>query len=186
MINRELHRSVLTLVTVELEITEVSPEMYPNGTYQSFRCTDGQQCQDGLTSYVLRKELNHCPLFIIRTLLMHPVSVQTEEGKKAGWISEEHKLLLMEGNREFAPPGCGPVTTIINTNFKNLKIVLKEEGISELRHVAHTLGAHELDLDLEMRTSAEYLTYNMEQLLRSKMLHMGSNLCRMNRHSLHT
>ena len=186
IVHGEVHRSLLTLVTVELEITEVSLEVYPNGTYQSSKCTDSQQCQDGLTAYVLRKELNTCPLFIIRTLLMYPVNVQTTEGKKAGWVSEEHKLLLVEGRRGIAPSSCGPVTTVIHTNFKNLKIVMKEKWMSELRHVAHTLGPSELDLDLELRTSADYMTYNMEQMVKNKMLHMGSNLCKMNRHSLNT
>ena len=183
-INGEVHRSVLTLVSVEIEITEVSIDIYPNGTYQSFKCNK-DLCQDGMTSYVLMKEVNYCPLYIIRTLKMRSVKVRTDEGEKDGWLANEHKLLLIEGNTEAAPPGCGPITRVTNTNFKSLKIVLREEKMAKWIKAVHALGASELDLDLELRTSAEFLAYSMEQLMKNTVLHVGTNLCKMNQHSLH-
>ena len=186
-VHGEIHRSIITMVTVELEFTELNLKLYPNGTYESFKCNK-DLCQDGLISYVLLKEVNYCPLYIIRTLLMRPVHVQTEEGNQQAWVSHEHKMLLIERGQEVAPPGCNPITTVISTNFKSLKIVLvlTEDKLAELRNVAHTLGASEVDLDLELRMSAEYLTYYTEQQLKNTVLHMGSNLCMMSQHSLHT
>ena len=53
-----------------------------------------------------------------------------------------------------------------------------------LESVATKVTASEVDIDLEVRSSSEYLEYWIERAMRKEIAKVGTSLCKMNRHSM--
>ena len=190
-IHGELHSSVVTLVTVSITIKQVDIEVDIRSAMDLDRnirlpasCYQNDLCDDNLVGYVLHHPKSDCPLYRIRTVPMNKIQVKTASGYKDAFLSTVHKLLLILGPTEVVRSSCKPVFTVTSTLYTDLKLVHNANALADIKSVINSLGPSTLDLDLELRVSDEYLTYDFEQKLQQYIRKLGMSLCHMNRHTL--
>ena len=190
-VNGQVHNNVLSLVTAEVLIKTISIEIdiAKAKDLDSFvelpsACSHDTTCQDGMTGYVLKHQ-SSCPLYTIRTIPMTYVKVKDSKGEQQdALLSHEHKLFLVLQGQEAAHPECKPVFTVTATTFKNIKVVIEGNDLAGIQHMSKVIPASSVDLDLELRSSEEYVMYVFETTLKEKMGGLASSLCKMNTHSL--
>ena len=116
---------------------------------------------------------------------MYKVNINTKEGNQNALVNHEHKVFLILALEESADMSCRPLNMITGTQFDDIKVLQKGNTIVEnLGSVVSKLSASTLDLTLEMRSSEEYLAYNIEQRIQNRMTKVGVSLCNMAKHSL--
>ena len=175
-VNGQVHNNVLSLNTAEVLIKTVSIEINiaKAKDLDSFvdlpsACSHDTTCQDGMTGYVLKHQ-SSCPLYTIRTISMTYVKLKDSKGEQQGaLLSHEHKLLLVLQGQEAAHPECKPVFAVIATTFKNIKGVIEGNDLAGMQHRSKVIPASSVDLDLELRSSEEYVMYVFETTLKEKM-----------------
>ena len=190
-VNGQVHNNVLSLVTAEVLIKSISIEIdigrakdLDSLTDLPSSCAHDIICQDGMTGYVLEHQ-SSCPLYTIRTLPMTNVKVKSGKGEEQdALVSHEHKLLLVLQGQEAAHPECKPIFAVTATTFKDIKVVTESNDIASIQHMAKVIPASAVDLDLELRSSEEYIMYAFETILKEKLGGLASSLCQMNAHGL--
>ena len=190
-VNGQVHNNVLSLVTAEVLIKSISIEIdigkakdMDSLTDLPSSCSHDLVCQDGMTGYVLEHQ-SSCPLYTIRTLPMTSVRVKSGKGEEQdALVSHEHKLLLVLQGQEAAHPECRPIFAVQATTFKDIKVVTESNDIASIQSMAKVIPASSVDLDLELRSSEEYVMYAFETILKEKLGGLASSLCRMNTHGL--
>ena len=190
-VNGQVHNNVLSLVTTEVLIKSISIEInigqakdLDSLTDLPPSCSHDIVCQDGMTGYVLEHQ-SSCPLYTIRTLPMTYVKVKSGKGEEQdALVSHEHKLLLVLQGQEAAHPECKPIFAVTATTFKDIKVVTESNDIASIQHMAKVIPASAVDLDLELRSSEEYIMYAFETMLKEKLGGLASSLCQMNTHGL--
>ena len=192
-INGEQHNSIVSLVTANIEFLEIEVEVDTNSAIDldsniklPSDCIRRNLCVDGHVAYVISHPENLCPLYIIRTLPMKKVKLETNKGPQVAYVSREHKILLIIKPDEATDNSCDPVRSIGATQYPNIKILHhgNTPGIS-LQTAIMSLGASELDLDLEIISSVEYEAYDLEQKMSIQMHMMGTSLCTMSKQTLY-
>ena len=158
-INGETHSSIVTLITVQLEFTKVQIEVdthtamdLDSNVVLPQDCINHELCEDGMSGYVIHHPLSNCPLYLIRSLSMYKVEVNTKAGIKEALVNHDHKVFLVLGQEESADRSCRPLNMITGTQFSDIKVLHKGNTIVEnLGSIVSKLSASTLDLTLEMR-----------------------------------
>lgn len=140
-------------------------------------CRSLKGCMSGTETYIIPDSTNDCPLYTIRVTEMQKVQITTKEGTQNCLVNEEHKLLFMIGQQEPSPAACGAPFTTISTQYSHLKLVTDVGAEAQVQKIAAQLPASSLDLDLEVRSSEEYMTFRFETLLSKNLRLLGENLC---------
>jgi hypothetical protein len=116
---------------------------------------------------------------------MYKVTIMTKQGEKTAFVNDEHKIFLITELEESADNSCRPLNLITGTQFTDIKILHSGNTmIQNLDSVVSRLSASSLDLTIELRSSEEYLAFNMEQRIQGRMVDVGLSLCKMARHAL--
>ena len=196
LINGEEHSSIVTLVTAEVIFKTVKLEMdldlqemtdldtnvkLPRG------CIKELQCSDGAAAYAIEQQRSECNLYVIRKLKMTQISVTTDTGLQKALINHQHKIFLLQKNKEQSGRGCEPLYSVTSTQFADVKIVTDENSDNTVDSTVSHLPdapATAVNMDLEIRASEEYLTYYVETLIKTRMGKMGRKLCSLSQHTL--
>ena len=200
-INGELRENIVTFVTARVVIHSIKVEIDDTNNKiidldlqvpMSESCLNSPKCNDEAGySYVIRRpNKEHCSLHMIRTLPMQRVPLHTNKGIKTALVNHEHKVLLtMEEGEEPAGAGCAPLYSVQKTNFPDIKVVInhdtKPSAATQLQAASRytqyiNVMASDVSMDLEIRTSEDYLAYHFETLLKTQMNHVGQKLCNLN------
>jgi hypothetical protein len=193
IINGERHESVVSLVTVHLEFLEVEVEIdndlavdLDKNVHLPTDCVRRDLCEDGHTAYVIHHPLHACPLFLIRTVNMQKIPINTDKGIQQAFINKEHKLLLIIKPSEATDNECSPLRSVGGTQYPDLKILHSENTpMTDMKSIISNLGPSQLDLTLELITADEFLDYDLEQRMDQQLRAVGSSLCTMSRQNLH-
>ena len=181
----EMISAEIVIKTIEVEIdTDTAIDLDYNVKLPP-ACRVSEICQAGAESYVLEYPESQCPLSIIRTSNMMPVTVHTYAGDEQAVVDNENKIFLTIKHREIAPPGCHPALTLYATEFKDLKIVTSKLATTALSNLEHQLNPSQIDLDLEIKTSESYLAYYLQHMVLQQMQTITSKFCSMSSHNLH-
>ena len=180
-VNRETHSSIVTLITVQLEFIKVQIEVdthkamdLDSNVVLPQDCINHELCDDGMLGYIIYHPISSCPLYSIRSLPMYKVSVNTKEGIKNALVNHQHKVFLILGLEESADMSCRPLNMITGTQFSDIKVLhIGNTIVENFGSVVSKLSASTLDLTLEMRSSEEYLAYNLEQGIQNRMTKVG-------------
>jgi len=192
-INGEQHNSIVSLVTANVEFLEIEVEVDTNSAIDldsniklPSDCVRRNLCVDGHVAYVINHPENLCPLYVIRTLPMSKIRLETNKGMQDAYVNREHKVLLIMKPDEATDNSCDPVRSVGATQYKDIKILHNGNTPGMSRQTAiMSLGASELDLDLEIISSVEYEAYDLEQKMSTQMHMMGTSLCAMSKQTLH-
>jgi hypothetical protein len=191
IIHGEEVSSLVEMVSAEVLIKSIEIETDIASTIDLDRnvklpviCSHLPSCQAGAEAYVLDRPESTCPLNIIRTVDMIPVTVQTDEGQQDALVDHVNKIMLTLKNKEVAPSGCRPVFAMYSTEFDNLKVVIEDIAVAEVSNIKEHLDPSLLDLDLEIRTSESYITYYLQNTLYQQMNSITNKICTINSHNL--
>ena len=190
-INGEIHDSLVEMISAEILIKEISLEIdfqkaidLDNHTPLPAVCSREVSCQAGSVAYVLKHPENSCPLYTIRSLKMQRIEVEISTGPAPALLSREHKLLLPLGQQEVAHSECHPVFGIQATTYADLKVVTSEHAVASVANLAQHLPPSVVDLDLELRTSEEFLAFLFEESMKNNLKQVSSSICKMGKHGL--
>ena len=86
-------------------------------------CIRRNLCIDGHVAYVINHPENVCPLYVIQTLPMRKVSLETNKGMQKAYVSREHKILLIVKQDEATDNSCDPVRSVGATQYPDIKIL---------------------------------------------------------------
>ena len=191
LINGERHDAVVTLVTEVVTFEEVTIELdissavdLSNHVKLPVQCAREETCQAGPMAYYITHPKSSCDLYVLRKLPMQKVQVQTARGEETGLVSHAHKIFVILRGQEIASRGCNPIYQVTATNYHDVKIMMSSDTIATIDSIAERLGASEVDLDLELRTASEYLSYSFETLMRNQLQLVSGNLCKVSSHTL--
>ena len=190
-IDGEIHSSIVEMVSTEVLVKEISIEIDIGSSIDldsqvslPTACSRDTTCQVGPTAYYIEHPANSCPLYTIRTIPMKSVKILTENGEKTALLSTKHKLLLPLGDKEAAHSECRPVFSYQATSYPDIKVITEEHAVASVTNIATHLSPSILDLDLELRTSEEYLAYLFEETLQQSLANVGLSICKMGKHGL--
>jgi len=190
MLNGERHDDVVELVTAKVKFISVDIEMdigsatdLESHVKLPTTCAREITCSDGPFAYVVEHPASSCNMYILRSLNMRKTQVKTSKGSETALVSHEHKLLFIIRDREVTQKDCRPIYECQQTNFHDLKVVLQEDSISQIEKLADHLAASQVDIDLELRTASEYMSYRFERLLADQLRHVAGNLCKLSQHT---
>lgn len=190
-INGETKESIVELVSAEVLVQEITIEVGQDSAIDldahytlPYQCVSTRSCVVGEQAYVLNNAGSSCNLYKIRTLPMQRINIETTDGSKTALLSREHKVFFVLGITEPAVPGCAPLDVVQRTNYAHIKVVLKEHAVAEVPSMDQYLTASMLDLELELKTSAEYLAFMFEETMQKKLKQVGKSVCKMSQHGL--
>ena len=193
LIHGEEHSSIVSLVTAEITFKTVRLEVnlslqqivdLDSNVPLSRACLRDTACIDGTSAYAIEQVKNECDLHVIRKLDMVRVQVQTEQGMRKALVSHEHKIFLEIKGQEAAGKGCEPLYAVQTTNYPELKIITAESAAVPMPSISAHLTATDVNIDLEIRSSEEYLAYRFETLIQNQIAKMGEKLCNLNSHGI--
>ena len=139
-------------------------------------CMTEGACVSGEYTYKLLESPSTCNMKKIRTVPM--VRVMLPHGtsrEKQYWVNQEHKIILRQAG-ELQVASCSRLSTLFRTQYKFLHFAI---ALPE-NHGLEKVQAESVDLELELRTSEEYLLYRMEQQLYNRFREVGQKLCNLN------
>ena len=183
-IDGEQHSNMLAFETVQLSMVDLSIQVgdqevqeLRDMTILSPACITEMQCVHGLHMYLITSPVNKCKLKVIRTIDMIPVQLIHLDRITEYLVNHEHKLIL-----RITDTARDDVCDVLihHTNYPELKLIMNA-GVTtiDMLHV-------QIDMDLELRQSEEYLMYRTEALLQSRTQAMQAHLCAMRLNSLHS
>ena len=122
-IRGELHKSILSLLTVQVTISRVNIEIdgdqvkdLDQDIQLMSSCSRDAYCQVGEASYVVDNSKPRCSLHYVRIIPMKLTKVNTVDGMKKALVSHAHKTLLTLGPTEMPPDGC-QFYGVVSTNY---------------------------------------------------------------------
>ena len=190
-IDGRTQNGMVEMVSTEVIVRKISIELGRERTLDLDRnvqmpeyCSKQPTCVLGPVSYVLREQRETCPLYTIRSLLMTKTRLKVGQKERTAYINNEHKILLTAVEKETAPVGCR-VGHYLRTEHDKLKIIPEDLQQGSVKHLAQFIPASALDVDLELKVTAEYLAYNFERAMAERINLVGKKLCEMAKEGLH-
>ena len=146
-----------------------------NMTILSPSCVTEMKCVDGLHTYLITSPINKCRLKKIRTISMQTIQLIHDNKLTEYLVNHDHKLILRITDTA-RNDNCD--VQIHHTNYPELKVIIDSEA------PAIDIVQTQINMDLELRISEEYLMYRTEELLMSKLKSMQLHLCILGLNSL--
>ena len=171
MFQGEQHENTMVYISGSIELTKVDIK-YSKGKvidatdHVGIKSTCKDNCIDNEATYVRVGHQSECKLKKIRQISMMRVQLGTEEYV----ISHGHKLLLNLGKRVSPPEGCG-IGNVIQTQYKDLLVSFEDGG------KLSTITGDGVNLDLELRTTSEYLQYYTEHMIQGVSEGFKKRIC---------
>ena len=131
-------------------------------------CVTEMKCIVGLHTYLITSPINKCRLKKIRTISMQNTQLIHDNILTEYLVNHDHKLILWITNTA-RDDNCD--VQIHHTNYPELKIIIDSEA------PAIDTVQTQINMDLELRISEEYLMYQTEELLMLKTAQMQLHLC---------
>lgn len=147
-------------------------------------CNDASGCQAGHTAYIIPELGSKCPLYSIRVIQLQETTINTQAGPQPALVNMKHKVIFVTGRSEPSPAGCPQSFNMISTQYRQLRLIKEQSDQAAVQTLADGLPPSSLDLDLEIRTSEEYLSYRFERLFSHQIAETGQQLCTVAAHSL--
>ena len=190
MLHGERHDDIVELVTAQIKFVSVDIELdiasardLESRVQLPTTCARDVTCSDGPFAYVVAHPAKQCNLYILRSLPMKQTTVRTSKGDETALVSHQHKIFLILKDREVTQKDCRPVYECQMTNFHDLKVVREEDAMSQIAALSDHLAASQVDIDLELRTASEYMSYRFERMLANQLRHVAGNLCKISQHT---
>ena len=190
-VDGEIHSSIVEMVTTTVLIQQIDIEIDGRTATDldiqvalPTSCSRDDTCQVGSVAYYIEHPANSCPLYTIRTIPMDLVQINTIDGEREALLSKPHKLLLTLGQKEVAHSNCRPIFHYRATSYPDIKVITDAEAVANVNNIATHLPPSILNLDLEIRTSEEFLSYLFEETLRQTLERVGRSICKMGAHGL--
>ena len=174
-IDGEQHSNMLIFETVRLSMVKLSIQVGDQEvqelremTILSSSCVTEMKCIVGLHTYLITSPINKCELRKIRTISMQPTQLIHNNILTEYLVNHDHKLIIRitDTTRD---DNCDP--QIHHTNYPELKVIIDSE--------APAIGSvqTQINMDLELQMSEEYLMYKTEELMMSRTTQMQLHLC---------
>ena len=152
------HSNVVEFVTIEysvtaVEVKEVDGRLQINKEILPGACTQasgGCELED-MTLVIDARTVNRCRYAEVKRASFQ----RFRHGGKKLLVSDEHKVLLEEGEEESLPAGCLGKGVMRKNNFPRLFIYKVEAGRETVPH----LRSGEVDLEWETRVADFYMEY---------------------------
>ena len=181
-IDGEQHSNMLAFETVRLSMVDLSIQVGDQDvqelrdmTILSPSCVTKMKCVDGLHTYLITSPINKCRLKKIRTISMQTIQLIHDNKLTEYLVNHDHKLILRITDTA-RDDNCD--VQIHHTNYPELKVIIDSEA------PAIDIVQTQINMDLELRISEEYLMYRTEELLMSKLKSMQLHLCILGLNSL--
>ena len=191
LIHGEEVSSIVEMVATKVMAKQISVEITGNqmldldsNTRIPSGCMHDKYCQVGTTAYVIIQPDKNCPLSVVQHMTVEYVTIRENGAKLNAMVSHEHKALFTMGEQEAAPEGCQPVFTMFSTEYPNLKVVSRGLSIADTSNIHKHLPADIMDLELEIKITASYNSFQAERSLMQHLQGMSAKICRMNTHNL--
>ena len=162
-IDGEQHSNMLSFETVRLSMVKLSIQVGDQDvqelremTILSPSCVTEMKCIVGLHTYLITSPINKCKLRKIRTISMQPTQLIHDNILTEYLVNHDHKLILRTTDTA-RDDNCD--VQIHHTNYPELKIIIDSE--------APAIGTvqTQINMDLELRMSEEYLMFKTEELM---------------------
>ena len=178
-IGGETVSSVLSMISEKVLVKQVEIESL-NGrlkdldtrTYLPTACYGEESCSVGTEAYVFNSPSSKCNLFKVRTVRMQMIRLDTEEGTKTALINDDHRLFFIMKNKENIPSDCVKDGRMYATQFPSVKVLLSVKKDSY-----HTVESVEIDINLEIQITTEYLQYQSKVELHKGLSNLGKRIC---------
>ena len=181
-IDGEQHSNMLAFETVRLSMVDLSIQIGDRDVQElremttlSPSCVTDRKCVYGLHTYLIISPINKCRLRKIRTIEMQTMIITHDNKPTEYLINHDHKLIIRTLDTA-KDANCD--VQFHHTNYPELKIIIGEEI------PAIDILQTQIDMDLELRISEEYLMYRTEELLMSRSTQMQAHLCTLGLNSL--
>ena len=170
-IDGKQHSNMLSFETVRLSMVDLSIQVGDQDiqelremTILSPSCILELKCVVGLHTYLIISPINKCILKKIRTISMQTTQLIHDNILTEYFVNHDHKLILRITDIA-RDDNCE--VQIHHTNYPELKVIIDSEA-----PVIGTVQT-QINMDLELRISEEYLMYRTEELLMSNCNHIS-------------
>jgi len=187
IIDGERHTSVVVYTTTVVELTEttlISQTGKLTDTDSRINipstCINTAGCVYGDYTYVLLEVPSQCNLYEVRTISATVVSLPHDSVSTQYYVNTEHKIIVRQGDL-YQVQGCAGLPQVYKTEYDGLLMLILT---GSTRPTLPPVQAETISMDMQIRTSEEYIMYRTEQLLRDKFKLLGHRVCRMNFASL--
>lgn len=183
---------IIELLSVTITVQQIQIEVSPTHMMDlddhliiPSTCGDAAGCQAGHTAYIIPEKVSTCPLYSIRMLDMQPTTVTTHTGPQPAMVNLEHKMIFVTGRKEPSPSSCTQSFSMISTQYRQIRLIMNQADQAAVQTLAEGLPPSSLDLDLEIRSSEEFISYRFEKMFSDQIASTGHQLCTVAAHSLH-
>ena len=194
-IDGEEHSDMMVYIAATISVIKVELEVEGNMVadldhHRSLptACGSEETCGTALYSYYIEHPPANCEYAKVRTTLMAHTHLRTKTGLKPALSDPHHKILLRIGAKKPAPARCQPyITHFMDTQYPELKIVRQADTTlpnSLFLNDKSEVAAAEINTDLEIRVSLDFLHHHWSEILYHRLQSMGSRLCTINKGQL--
>ena len=169
-IHGKVRSNMLSMVTAEFILKPVKLEYDPKNGLRDLdtrlqlplHCYADRYCYTYNRMYVLLGTQSYCPLYLIRSVEMTQTQYTDMNGEiRNGLVSHDHQLVIEKGSVFQPEKGCDKLPTVLNTNYKELKIVVNQHISEQMHGVESTM----LDINLQMQILHDYANFRAEKLV---------------------
>ena len=156
------------MVELSIQVGDQEVQKLREMTILSPSSVTEMKCIVGLHTYLITSPINKCKLRKIRTISMQPTQLIHDNILTEYLVNHDHKLILRITDTA-RDDNCD--VQIHHTNYPELKIIIDSE--------APAIGTvqTQINMDLELRMSEEYLMFKTEELMMSRTAQMQLHLC---------
>ena len=181
----EMVSTRFTVVKVDIKVSSKELLDLDRHTLLPNDCRVQSTCRSGhYVYYIPRLDVN-CPYRLIREVEFQDLIVETQNGPKRTLVNKKHKLLFTLFEKIRVGPECTREFQVYRTQYSHLVLFVAENTEFGLQFGLPMLSGSDVDLELEFRVTLEFDLYNLESILKSKLIETGQHICSFNSKSLH-
>ena len=142
-----------------------------------YQCSKDYTCQPGGEAYILEKPKTTCPLYKVRSIEVQQKVVLLDGKPAKALVNTDHKIFLIVKGNYNPPRNCYSMpAAVYDTNYAEVKVVFHNgKFVSRLPQLSES----ELDMDLEARITDEFMTYESELRMHSRLGDVANELCKL-------
>ena len=189
-IHGKVRSNMLSMVTAEFILKPVKLEYDPKNGLRDLdarlqlplHCYADRYCYTYNRMYVLLSTPSYCPLYLIRSVEMTQTQYTDMNGNiHDGLVSHDHQLVIEKGAVFQPEKGCEKLPMVLNTNYKELKIVINQHVSGQIHGVESTM----LDINLQMQILHDYANFRAEKLVYRNIHKLTHDICKIDQFGIH-
>ena len=189
-IHGKVRSNMLSMVTAEFILKPVKLEYDPKNGLRDLdarlqlplHCYADRYCYAFNRMYVLLSTQSYCPLYLIRSVEMTQTQYMDVNGDtRTGLVSHDHQLVIEKGTIFQPEKGCEKLPVVLNTNYKELKIVVDQHVSRQIHGVESTM----LDINLQMQILHDYANFRAEKLVQNGIHRLAHDICKIDQFGIH-